>query len=117
MLLSGLEIGSISAVSFREEGPGVQATLSVKPEHLDRLDPSTLFMVRDTETTPPVKVLVARNVCTDSPKGVPEGATLKGYAGGTAKVLLLAGTQNPECAVRLVEKWVSDLEQSLEQLN
>jgi len=117
VLLSGLEIGSISAVSFREEGPGVQATLSVKPEHLDRLDPSTLFMVRDTETTPPVKVLVARNVCTDSPKGVPEGATLKGYAGGTAKVLLLAGTQNPECAVRLVEKWVSDLEQSLEQLN
>jgi len=117
VLLNGLEIGSIKDVSFSAGGDGVLTTLSVGSEHMTRLDPQTVFMVRDTETNPPLRVLVASNVCIDSPQGIAEGQVLHGYAGGMVKVLLLAGIENPDCAGRLADRWMKDLERSLDQLN
>ena len=117
VLLNGIEIGSVSQVDFKEGSDGVRATLSVQGDKVSKLDPQTLFMVRDAETSPPVKVFVASNVCVDAPQGVLAEQVLKGYAGGMAKVMLLAGVENPACAGRLVERWVDDLERSLEQMD
>lgn len=116
VLLSGIEIGSVSQVDLGESDT-VIATLSLQGDKTGKLDPDTLFAVRETETSPPLKVLVASNVCVDAPRGVPPEQVLKGYAGGTAKILLRAGIDNPECASKLVAGWVEELEQSLDQLD
>ena len=73
-------------------------------------------MVRDTTASPSGKVFIASNVCVEQPRGITEEQTMKGYSGQMARVLIQAGMDNPDCAARLVEQWVADLDEALKTL-
>lgn len=114
--LNGIAIGSVRSVDFAENGDGVVAVLSISKDNMARLDPDTLFIVRDTQLPDPPRVVIANNLCVETPRGLQDAQILNGYSGKPAQVLFQAGKDRPECANRLVEKLLNDLSQTIEQL-
>lgn len=115
--LNGIEIGSVRAVDFAETGDGVQAVLAIKPPDLARLDPETLFVVRKTDLAEPTHVMVANNICVETPRGLIDQQQLNGYAGAPARILFSAGRDHPQCASRLAEKLIQDLEDTIYEMD
>ena len=117
VLLNGINIGKVTSVDFQEGSDGVAAVLSISDDGLARLDPDTLFVViRNREEGPP-RVVVASNLCVETPRGLTDGATLDGYSGPMARVVLQASRDRPECAAALVEKLLLDLQGATMQLD
>ena len=114
VLLRGVQIGTVDAIALGTSSVSIDLTIAT--EHVGLLDPQTLFMVRDTTAAESGKVFIASNVCVDQPRGITAEQNMKGYSGQMARVLIQAGLDNPDCAARLVEQWVTDLEQALQSL-
>ncbi|MDG1484587.1 MAG: hypothetical protein P8R54_33680 [Myxococcota bacterium] len=58
----------------------------------------------------PMRVMVASNLCTETPQGLADGAVLEGYAGPMAQVMVQASRDRPECVAALVEGLLRDLQ-------
>jgi hypothetical protein len=115
--LNGIDIGEVSSVAFQEGSDGVAAKLSLSDEGLTRLDPNTIFVVMRNKEEGPPRVVVASNLCAETPRGLSDGAVLEGYSGPMVRVMLQASSDRPECASALVEGLLMDLQNATMQLD
>lgn len=108
VVLNGVQIGAVQEVTAT--GSGARVDLGIDHEHLPLLDPKTLFVVREGDTSPPSRVVAASNLCVSgAPRGLAADQTVRGYGGRTPSVILHAGSDHPDCAKKIIEQLAVDL--------
>ncbi len=114
--LSGIQIGRVREVGFAPRSNDVFATLDIEAEHLRRLDPATVFVVRPASIVDVSRVVVASEICVeDHPRGLASDSMLRGYSGALPKVAVEAAANNPECVSMNLKRLEGEIERVLSE--
>lgn len=79
VLLDGRAIGSVSNLRFARQGSAAVAELTLAPEAFARLDPDTIWAVRPASESDQTAVVLAINLCVETPRGLAPRADVRGH--------------------------------------
>lgn len=97
VLLDGKPIGRVSNLRFARQGSAAVAELTLAPDAFARLDPDTIWAVRPASESDQTTVVLAINLCVETPRGLPPRADVRGHGKPLFRMLPAIAEDHAAC--------------------
>ncbi|MCB9740695.1 MAG: MCE family protein [Deltaproteobacteria bacterium] len=97
VLLDGKAIGSVSNLRFARQGSAAVAELTLDPEAFARLDVDTIWAVRPASESDRTPVVLATNLCVETPRGLSRRADVRGHGAPLFRMLPAIAEAHAAC--------------------